>query len=122
MRNIKYYIKLYVIVALQLGLFSCTNSKTQKFLKKGSSDTLLYQQYVNHLRILDSAAHTFPDTVIHCCAKSVDFLEKISGIPATSNCSFVGRMFFTKDNLKRWHEWFKTNGESLKAGSAIERR
>lgn len=114
LKNTKKTLYLVFGMALLLIIHSCNGLKPPRNLKKSIFDTLsVYNQYVYHLRILDSAVRTVPDTLIHCCSISVDFVEGVSKIEATSNRSFVGRMFFTKQDLEKWHKWFESNQKSL---------
>lgn len=67
------------------------------------------KSFANHFKILDSfALLTNTDTIYEIrCAQSVYFMEKNTKIYSSTNGNFYGRLGFTKENLYRWHEWYR---------------
>lgn len=65
------------------------------------------EQFKYHFRILDSVAKvTTSDTLSNCIA-SVQFMEKHTSIEASTDGNYFGKLTCTKNDLKRWHEWYQ---------------
>ena len=67
------------------------------------------QSFAICFRILDSLALlTNTDTVYAVkSVESVHFMEMHTKIYSSTTGNFYGRLGFTKDNLKQWHEWYR---------------
>lgn len=60
-----------------------------------------------HFRILDSAAKANPkDTAYHCCTPSIKFMEVNTGIESKADGTLLGKLYFTKEDLDKWHKWY----------------
>lgn len=44
----------------------------------------------------------------------VHFFETISGITASSDGTYVGKVTFSADNIKSWRNWYTTNKQKLR--------
>jgi hypothetical protein len=81
--------------------FKQTNKNSLK--SNISSDTT----FEYHFYILDSARKAYPkDTIYSCCTPSINFMEIHTGIEGHSDGTLLGKLSFSKDDLRRWHEWF----------------
>lgn len=78
-------------------LNSCRSSNI--FLKQRS------EELKHHFEILDSALERTSEDTIHCCPASIIFMEKKTGISASSEGTTFGKFFFTREDLEKWHEW-----------------
>jgi hypothetical protein len=67
------------------------------------------KSFAAHFKVLDSIALiTQIDTVYAVQSiQSVHFMEKNTKIYSSTNGNFYGRLGYTKENLGRWHEWYK---------------
>ena len=90
------------ISACLFFLFSITGVNTygQKVDKKQSFDS--------HFKILDSLASTTKGDTIYTgrYVESISFMEKHTKIHSSTSGNFYGRLGFTKENLRMWHEWY----------------
>ena len=84
-----------------------------KSIKNMSDSTFEY-----HFHILDSASAANPlDTICTCCTRSIKFMEVNSGISANSDGTLLGKLSFSKEDLKKWHDWY----DKLKNKENLER-
>jgi hypothetical protein len=60
---------------------------------------------------LDSIVQANPtDTIFYCSPYLIRNVEKITKLDATeAGASFVGKIFFTMGNYRRWDEWREKN-------------
>ena len=90
---------------------SCSNrSVARKEIKMSNSDS----EFVYFFKILDSAANQNTSDTIDCCTGAISFMEAKTKIPASALGGFVGKLYYTKTDLKRWHEWYIENKNKLK--------
>jgi hypothetical protein len=100
MNRIKYII-IFLIIMISCNSASNKTGIDNDFKRIGK-DSIKY-----HLRILDSAAlANLSDTVCVCCSASIEYLELKSGIKANYETTFVGRLFFSKQTLYLWNQWY----------------
>ncbi|NML37461.1 hypothetical protein HHL17_09680 [Chitinophaga sp. G-6-1-13] len=59
-----------------------------------------------HFHVLDSIANETEGEIIFCPA-SVKFMEKVTGIDATTDGNYFGRLTCKKGDLDRWHKWYE---------------
>lgn len=74
----------------------------------GSSNKLFErknEELTYHLKILDSVMAITAEDSIYCCPQSIIFMEKQTGIDASSDGTTFGKLFFTREDLKKWHVW-----------------
>jgi hypothetical protein len=62
------------------------------------------KQFEHHFKILDSIAKTTSSDVLLNCPESVKFMEKNTGIEATTDGNYFGRFSCKKSDLQKWHE------------------
>jgi hypothetical protein len=104
-------------LVLLFVLFSVLSCKTNKHKESNLSERDVVQieslsgadssGYLSCFRILDSAANANPkDTFYNCCYDYVDFLETKTRIIANVDGDYVGPTGFTKNDLRKWHEWY----------------
>lgn len=82
--------------ALSCSLCACSQKNKQDSMK----------QFEYHFRILDSLAKTTSSDILLNCAESVKFMEKNTGIEATTDGNYFGRFSCKKSDLRKWHEWY----------------
>ena len=100
------YIKFFSLIIIVIGCFGC-NRKTSSSISSTKNNQLANSEFVHYFSILDSAAaEVKSDTIVHCCIGPIAFMETSTKIPASSHGGFTGKMYFTKNDLKRWHEWY----------------
>lgn len=105
MKNIKFYIG---VLGFIFFYASCGNATKKVNQETKPSNHYSDSDYTYHFRILDSAAAvTEYDTIVLCCRGNISFMERITKIPASSSGTFAGKLYFTKRDLQRWHEWYK---------------
>ncbi|MBX2894063.1 MAG: hypothetical protein KF763_01380 [Cyclobacteriaceae bacterium] len=64
-------------------------------------------EFFFHIHYLDSVINTNPfDTT---CKSSIEFLENTTKIKAHGDGTFVGYIFFNKEDLRKWKEWGENN-------------
>jgi hypothetical protein len=64
------------------------------------------KQFNYRFRILDSAANASSSDTIICCSYSIHFMEKNTKIYGEGYITYFGKLFFTKNDLKKWHVWY----------------
>jgi hypothetical protein len=65
------------------------------------------EQFKHHFSILDAIAkETSSDTLLNCIA-SIQFMEKHTGIEASSDGTYIGKLTCTKSDLQKWHDWYR---------------
>jgi len=102
LKNINFF-SLLVIIIICFGCYRKASSNGSINPNKQLADS----EFVQYFRVLDSAAaEVKSDTIVHCCIGPIAFMEINTKIPASSPGGFTGKMFFTKNDLKRWHEWY----------------
>lgn len=74
----------------------------------------LGKDFIHHFQILDSIAHTNSDDTLYVAGTpSIAFMEVNTGIDAHSDGTTLGKIKFSKQDLRKWHQWFdkyyKTN-------------
>jgi len=73
-----------------------------------------------HFNALDSAVRANPkDTVYYCCTTDIQFMEVRTKIEAKSDGTLFGKLSFSKDIWKQWHQWYKKNYLKKYNGSVI---
>ena len=101
----------FVICVLIIFVFlSC-----KIFKEKGTVYTYDYSNIVHkdsllihHMKVLDSVvSRKRKDTVYFCCISSIDYLQKVSKIGASTDGTLIGRMSFTKGDWQKWKDWFE---------------
>jgi hypothetical protein len=81
---------------LSCSFSACSQNDKQKDMK----------QFEYHFKILDSIAKTTSADVLLNCPESVKFMEKSTGIEATTDGNYFGRFSCKKSDLQKWHEWY----------------
>jgi hypothetical protein len=66
-------------------------------------------EFDRHFNVLDSAAKSSSGDSIYCCTFSIKFMETNTGVNAHSDGNYIGKLFFIKDDLRKWHEWYNSN-------------
>lgn len=64
------------------------------------------KQFAYHFAILDSVASVTPHDTLVNVTESIAFMERKTNIEASTDGTLVGRLACTKEDLKRWHEWY----------------
>jgi hypothetical protein len=93
MRNI-----IIVLSSLMLCSFTACSQKSKQDDKN---------KFQYHFKILDSIANGTSTNIILNCAESVKFMEKNTGIEATTDGNYFGRFSCAKSDLQKWHEWYE---------------
>lgn len=79
------------------------------------------QSFDHHFKILDSLSFcTSADTIYTVKhVESVSFMEKNTKIYSSTSGNFYGRLGFTKEDLRMWHEWYekKYSKKKMKLGN-----
>jgi hypothetical protein len=70
-------------------------------------DSTVKANFAHHFHILDSIVNAnINDTVYVGASPSIEFLEVNTGIEAHSDGTLIGKITFSKGDLKRWHDWY----------------
>ncbi|MEI6946325.1 hypothetical protein V9K67_03925 [Paraflavisolibacter sp. H34] len=85
-------------VALICGFSACSQNNQNS-----------QNQFEYHFKILDSIARGTSSDVLLNCPESVKFMEKNTGIEATTDGNYFGRFSCKRNDLQKWHEWYKKN-------------
>jgi hypothetical protein len=98
-----------LIIYLSVFAFACNANKPNKSMSKTKeadfSDSIKY-----HFQILDSAVKANPqDTIYHCCTPSIKFMEINTSIESKADGTLFGKLYFSKDEWKKWHHWYENN-------------
>jgi hypothetical protein len=95
----------YPLVCLGLMVLLVSTCKAQKETTRiRQEQDSLFKYYFG---ILDSVAKANPrDTIYHCCIASTFFMELNTKIPSDAPGTIAGKMYFTKNNLIAWREWY----------------
>jgi hypothetical protein len=110
LKNTKLNILYTTIIFITIICASCNSSVKSVNKVAKSNNQVSDSDYVYHFRILDSAAAvTEYDTIVLCCRENISFMEKNTKVGASSPGTFAGKLYFTKSDLKKWHEWYKKN-------------
>jgi|SRR5215204_7121638 len=89
-------------------LVYCNNDKHPQQHQQESPNTKTSESFEYHFRILDSVVQRHPlDTLYQCCTPSIDFMEDKTEIEPSSPDDFFGRMYFTKKDWEKWHNWHR---------------
>jgi hypothetical protein len=103
-------------ISLILIFTNCTTNSDSKEKTNPSVETVEQNVIDNkndsiiehHLRVLDSVSNSHSkDTEYYCCTPILIYLEKISGIGASTEGTALGRLSYTKQDLKNWHSWYE---------------
>jgi hypothetical protein len=84
-----------IIIFFLQGFSACSQKSNQNDMK----------QFEYHFKILDSIAKATSSDVLLNCPESVKFMEKNTGIEATTDGNYFGRFSCKKSDLQKWHEW-----------------
>jgi len=90
--------------------------KLDSISKKRSSDSIrgvIHSEFNKHFHVLDSASKAFSVNQIECCGSSAWFMEVQTRIESEGEKGYVGIMSFTKNDLRKWHQWFDNYKDSL---------
>jgi hypothetical protein len=102
--------KIHFISIMLLGLFDCCNSNKQSnknAVEKNINTEMADTSFKYHFNILDSAIRAKPnDSIYTCCSPSIKFMEVNTGIDAHSDGTLLGKLVFSKEDLRKWHEWY----------------
>jgi hypothetical protein len=82
-------------------ILSCSFSACSQ---KGKQNDM--EQFEHHFKILDSIAKTTSSDILFNCPESIKFMEKNTGIEATTDGNYFGRFSCKKSDLQRWHVWY----------------
>ncbi len=94
-----------------IAMIFCYSCRTVKGINVayGQNRTKTDSEFTYYFKILDSAAAEVKnDTIVRCCIGPIAFMEEQTKIPASSPGGFAGKMYFTKKDLQRWHQWYST--------------
>ena len=73
-------------------------------------DSTVKANFTHHFHILDSIANVnINDTVYVGATPSIEFMEVNTGIEAHSEGTLIGKINFSKQDLRKWHEWYDKN-------------
>ena len=67
------------------------------------------KDFIVHLNKLDSAAKLYVNDTIYCCSNSIEFMVLNTDVKISADGTTHGFLFFTKSELKKWHEYYKRN-------------
>ncbi|OQP59846.1 hypothetical protein A4R26_20895 [Niastella populi] len=98
----------FIILSLGLlgFLFSTCQAHRGIAAENHETDSLLRYNF----RILDSVANAAPhDTIYYCCIAPIYFMELNTKLQSDAPTTFVGKMYFTRNNLIAWHNWYNNH-------------
>lgn len=88
----------------------CITSKS--FCQKKQQGKVDYL-FTYHFRVLDSIANnSFIDNTLRC-VESIQFMELNTKISSCTDGTYFGKMSFTVEDLKAWHNWYVVNKKKL---------
>ena len=101
-------IKLPLLLWFICTIFSCHMSS--KIFRDSDRNKLILDSAFTIFNTLDSAANlVIDDTIVSCCRGGISFMERTTKIPPSSPGTFLGRFYFTKSDLQKWHTWYEEN-------------
>lgn len=59
-----------------------------------------------YFRIMDSLVAVAPNDTLYECLNCVRFMKDETGIPSTGKVTYFGQFDFTKEDLRKWHDWY----------------
>lgn len=93
---------------ISCSLVYCGNQSNPNKNNEQNSEIGTVDSFKYHFQILDSVVQRSPiDTFYHCCTQSIEFMEEKTEIEPSSPDGFFGRLYFTKIDLEKWHEWYE---------------
>lgn len=100
--------RLFAIILMCSSIY-CSNTN-RKLDSQDSNKAMDDTTFKHHFNILDSAAKANPNKDIYaCCTPSIKFMEVHTGIGARSDGTLLGKLTFSKEDLRKWHEWYDKN-------------
>ena len=108
-------LRLFCIILCCL-LAYCNNDKhSGKHQQESPTAKTLLDSFKHHFKILDSIVQQHPldtlykcctSSIPQCCTPSIDFMDEKTEIEPSSHANFMGRLYFTKKDWEKWHEWY----------------
>lgn len=89
------------ILIVALAFISCSQYACSQNKKEAE-----LVQFRHHFQVLDSIANVTASDTLRNCHESVRFMEKNTGIEATTDGNYFGRFSCKKSDLQKWHEWY----------------
>jgi len=85
-------------------LISC-NANGQR--ANTSKQNILKKEFKYHFHIFDSTIARYPlDSIYPGQPYSIKFMEENTRINSESDMTLLGKIFFSKKDLQKWHEWY----------------
>lgn len=72
------------------------------------------QERVYYFKIMDSLVSASPHDSLYECLNCIRFMKKETKIPSSGRYTYFGQLEFTKQDLKRWHEWYDKTKKKAK--------
>src|SRR4051812_618733 len=101
--------KIGLVYMILFSSLACSNNNqhTKGDVRKNTSTEISDTSFEYHFNILDSVVKANPnDTIYACCIPSIKFMEIKTGIEAHSDGTYFGKLYFSKEDLQKWREWW----------------
>jgi hypothetical protein len=95
----KVWVLVVAVFVISFAAISCCSEQT---ISKGRIERRVFEQ-------LDSVVNANKgDSIFYSSPYLIKKLEAITKIKATDKGgSYVGKLYFTKENYEKWHEWYE---------------
>lgn len=80
------------------------------------------KEFIYHLNKLDSASMLFEGDTVFCCPSSISFMVKNTQIYVGAPGTYLGYLYFTRQELARWHEYYDSNKHKLNPKGKAKRK
>lgn len=100
----------WVIFCCLLACHANKGSDKKRSVIQTDKDSTVKASFIYHFHILDFiACANINDTVYVAATPSIQFMEVNTRIEAHSEGTLIGKIKFSKGDLKKWHGWFERN-------------
>lgn len=78
------------------------------------AQTKIDKQFSQHFKILDSLTKKSISDTVHTIkySKSIAFMERHTKISSSTHGNYYGKLGYTKNDLKKWHQWYNIKYKS----------